>query len=382
LGKREGAGVTAITIGSSFITLRLSSIIIVGLFAIPCIAEPANAYPGFAETDGAQEERLEEIQNYLAGAFGVAEDRVPAREMSAPAGETILAAAEPLVLAPEAPQANYLGQQICSGCHQLETQNWAHTIHAGIFNLNPQNELQSRGCEACHGPASRHIQNPSAPGSIIRFTHGGETPVALQNGQCQACHRGGQRIFWPGSVHESSDLACGDCHNAQASFSFRGLTARQSTNETCFQCHETMRAQFSRRSHKPLLEGQMSCVDCHNPHGSTTEPLLKANSVNETCYACHAEKRGPFLFEHAPVRDSCLTCHAPHGSNHESLLVTAGPLLCQQCHLQSGHPPALLTRGNLTGGPSPSVALIGRNCANCHSQVHGSNSPAGARFMR
>ena len=34
----------------------------------------------------------------------------------------------------------------------------------------------------------------------------------------------------------------------------------------------------------------MSCDDCHNPHGTLTDPLLKTNTVNETCYQCHTEK--------------------------------------------------------------------------------------------
>jgi DmsE family decaheme c-type cytochrome len=132
----------------------------------------------------------------------------------------------------------------------------------------------------------------------------------------------------------------------------------------------------------PLLEGKISCVDCHNPHGSTTAPLLKANSVNETCYNCHAEKRGPFLFEHAPVRDNCINCHTPHGSNNEKLLAVARPILCQQCHEQTGHPTELLTRGGIPNGPVPDVRVIGRSCNNCHSQIHGSNSPSGPRFER
>lgn len=305
------------------------------------------------------------------------------RLYSRPTGTVLLAAVEPVpTAAGGAPPATYLGGQICTTCHQLEAQNWAHTIHAKVFTLNPRNALEARGCEACHGPGSAHIRNRTDPKSIIRFTQNSGTPVAAQNAQCQACHRGGQRIFWQGSVHEANDLACSDCHNPQAAFSVRGLTARQSTNETCFQCHATKRAEFRRRSHKPLLEGQVSCSDCHNPHGSTTAPLLRAASVNETCYACHAEKRGPFLFEHAPVRDSCLNCHAPHGSNHEKLLVTASPLLCQQCHTQPGHDTQLMTRGNLVGGAAPDIRIIGRSCTACHSQIHGSNSPSGPRLQR
>jgi DmsE family decaheme c-type cytochrome len=165
-------------------------------------------------------------------------------------------------------------------------------------------------------------------------------------------------------------------------FAARGLTARESINETCFQCHKVQRAQFQERSHMPLLEGKITCVDCHNPHGSTTSPLLKADSVNEVCYSCHAEKRGPFLFEHAPVRESCLNCHSPHGSNFESLLTTPRPVLCQQCHSQDGHPAQLLTRGNLPMGPMPDPRLIATSCQTCHVNIHGSNSPSGARFER
>jgi DmsE family decaheme c-type cytochrome len=104
--------------------------------------------------------------------------------------------------------------------------------------------------------------------------------------------------------------------------------------------------------------------------------------VNEVCFTCHAEKRGPFLFEHAPVRDSCVNCHTPHGSNHEKLLVTARPLLCQQCHAQPLHPAELITRGGMANGPFPDVRLLSRSCSNCHSQIHGSNHPSGAKFER
>ena len=281
-----------------------------------------------------------------------------------------------------AQQASYVGQQTCVACHAQENANWAHTVHAKVFELNPRNQLQMQGCEACHGPGSVHVQNPAEPLSIIRFSRRSTLPISEQNGVCLTCHRGGQRIFWASSTHESHDIACADCHNPMANFSLRGLQARTSINETCFQCHKTQRAEFSRRSHMPLLEGRIACVDCHNPHGSTTEPLLKADSVNEVCFTCHAEKRGPFLFEHAPVRENCVNCHTPHGSNHEKLLVTARPLLCQQCHAQNGHPAQLMTRGTMANGRSPDVRLLSRSCSNCHSQIHGSNHPSGAKFER
>lgn len=286
--------------------------------------------------------------------------------------------------APAAPHDDrtFVGQKVCQNCHQQEASNWAHTIHAAVFTLNPRNADEAKGCEACHGPGSDHIKNPSDLTTIISFSHKSKTLIAEQNAQCLGCHKGGQRIFWRGSVHENSNLACSDCHNPMSNFSSHGLEARNSINETCFSCHKVQRSEFNERSHMPLLEGKLSCVDCHNPHGSTTSPLLKADSVNEVCYSCHAEKRGPFLFEHAPVRESCLNCHNPHGSNFEALLTAPRPVLCQQCHAQSGHPAQLMTMGNLPRGPIPDPRLIATSCSTCHVNIHGSNDPSGARFER
>ncbi len=109
--------------------------------------------------------------------------------------------------------------------------------------------------------------------------------------------------------------------------------------------------------------------------------LLLKPTLNETCYTCHAEKRGPFLWEHAPVAENCTNCHTPHGSIHPTLLVKRAPLLCQQCHSQSGHPSVARTGAGLPGG-SPSGFLLAGACINCHSQVHGSNDPSGVKLMR
>jgi DmsE family decaheme c-type cytochrome len=153
------------------------------------------------------------------------------------------------------------------------------------------------------------------------------------------------------------------------------------------QCHPQQRAEFRKRSHMPVLEGKMTCSDCHNPHGTTTRPLLKGDSVNDVCYSCHQERRGPFIWEHAPVRESCLNCHVPHGSNHEKLFVAARPYLCQQCHNPSGGHPGQFFRAGQTAegatvGGAQSARIIEGSCQNCHSQIHGSNHPAGARFLR
>ncbi len=290
-------------------------------------------------------------------------------------------------LAPQAgkPEPTYLGQMVCRGCHAVEADHWDATIYARIFLEKPRNELQTRACESCHGPGSLHLTNPADPGLIVAYTHRAGASVETMNGMCLQCHAGGARIEWRGSIHELQGLACSDCHNPMSRESPRGLTGRESVSRTCFTCHPQQRSQFRKRSHMPLLEGKITCSDCHQPHGSYTEPLIRADSVNQLCYQCHAEKRGPFLWEHAPVVESCLNCHLPHGSNHDALLVTLPPFLCQECHAQSGsfsHPNDLLTSGNLMGAIDPDERLLNRACLNCHAQIHGSNHPAGVRFHR
>ena len=55
----------------------------------------------------------------------------------------------------------------------------------------------------------------------------------------------------------------------------------------------------------------------------------------------------------------------------------------------------MYTGGNLAGGAvttvngnkplqnqAPNAQIVGRDCLNCHSLIHGSNSPAGTKFQR
>lgn len=282
----------------------------------------------------------------------------------------------------------YVGIEVCQACHSAETQHWRGTRHAELFLENPRTPLEKRACEACHGPGAAHVSDPANPESILAFTRGGDRPVEDMNAACLQCHTSGPRVHWEGSIHENESLACSDCHNPMARMSPSGLLRETSLNETCFACHPTQRVDFRKRSHMPLLEGKMDCSDCHQPHGSATEPLLRATSTVDLCTSCHAAKRGPFIWEHAPVTEDCTTCHRPHGSNRENLLVASPPFLCQECHSQAGlaHPPAaLLTRENLASGASPAARdprIIARGCLTCHSQIHGSNHPSGARFHR
>jgi DmsE family decaheme c-type cytochrome len=125
----------------------------------------------------------------------------------------------------------------------------------------------------------------------------------------------------------------------------------------------------------------MTCSDCHNVHDGNNDLLLVEDNVNDTCYSCHAEKRGPVLWEHAPVTENCSLCHQPHGSNHPASLTKRPPLLCQQCHSASGHPGVGYTSDDIDDIPNNRF-MLARGCMNCHSEVHGSNHPSGSSQIR
>lgn len=214
-------------------------------------------------------------------------------------------------------------------------------------------------CFACHGENFQHF-----------FKIGEDVTASVVNDTCLTCHSGGDRMHWSGGPHEMGNMACINCHSMHSPNERLLRTSNQL--ELCASCHQERRADFNRPWHHPVKEGQLACTDCHNPHGTTGPRLLRGGDVNETCYTCHAEHRGPFLFDHQPVRESCINCHNPHGSVNPSLLEARPAQLCQSCHITDGSHPQNVTAGNMGGG---------RGCVNCHTQVHGSNHPGGA-FLR
>ncbi len=273
------------------------------------------------------------------------------------------------------------GADTCLGCHNDDSMLLIfRTAHGqGSDPASPMAHLQ---CESCHGPGGRHSNRRSVGAghpAVVDFGRDAATPVAEQNQVCMGCHSRDVGLPWAGSVHERSELSCSACHDVHRPVDRVSLMTEQA--EVCFQCHRKQRADSLKPSVHPVRFGLMTCGACHNPHHSVSNDLLTRGTINELCWSCHTELRGPYLFEHAPVIEDCSLCHESHGSIHQSLLVRRPPLLCQSCHSQRAHPSLSFTPEGLAGR-NPSAFLLGGSCLNCHSQVHGSNHPSGAKLMR
>jgi len=281
---------------------------------------------------------------------------------------------------PPVPAPTFVGEELCSRCHYDKFISYQNIPMSMSGNKNTPGAHE--GCESCHGPASNHVGGGGGRGVGGLMNFAKDRPTAAKNAVCLQCHTRGYVALWHGSKHDEAKLACVDCHRIHGGN--LKLLAEPTQLQLCTRCHPQIRTALLKPSHHPLREGKLVCTNCHHPHGTQTERLIAANSVNDKCYECHGEKRGPFLFEHPPVRESCLNCHDPHGTSHEPLLVVKKPMLCQRCHSNVFHPGQLLTipAGQGTSVYQQPAMLQYRACTNCHIMIHGSNHPSGKFFHR
>ena len=213
--------------------------------------------------------------------------------------------------------ARYVGSETCGACHEKETKEFVRSTHARI-SISGEN-LKAQGCEMCHGPASLHIEASGGKGNIIN---------------------------------------------------------PRKNPEACFACHLDKKIEFRLPFHHPVLEGKMSCTDCHSPHGEEVRPWTATSlkDVNEACFKCHKEQRGPFVWQHEAVGEGCTTCHKVHGAITDKMLIARDSNLCLRCHTQATFP--MIGRSG-HGGRIPQGTCFS---AGCHTAVHGSNFDEHLRY--
>ena len=279
------------------------------------------------------------------------------------------------VTAQASAQAGYVGSDTCIACHEDQQHGYDNGPHGKA--ANPRSPAARQGCESCHGPGEKHIDDPSDDTTLRKFAKMAPRDVSET---CLSCHARSSHAAWQGSPHDTRNLSCVTCHSVHEPASPTAHLKTSTEVELCATCHRVQALKIKRVSHMPVQEGKMQCSSCHNPHGSTNVKQLRVgNWINESCVSCHTEKRGPFLFEHAAGRESCISCHDPHGSSNDRLLVAKLPMLCQRCHIGTRHPSTIYD--NLAV-QNKSARIVGRGCVNCHSQIHGSNHPSGQALIR
>lgn len=227
-----------------------------------------------------------------------------------------------MLVPPQVAGAEFVGSKECAQCHSDQTDHFETASHARLALTDAK--VGDTGCEACHGPGSLHVKSGGTKGTIVNPE---ESP------------------------------------------------------ETCFQCHLDKRAQFSLPNSHQVMNGKMSCGDCHDMHkgNAIAGTGVDLEAQNETCVKCHTQQKGPFVYEHGAMREGCVACHNPHGSINAKMLVARDANLCLRCHLEA---PTAGSSGQINANAirrtaeNHSTRMMQGTCwsAGCHEQPHGSNA--------
>ena len=226
---------------------------------------------------------------------------------------------EPVVMTPVSiPGAEYVGPDTCAECHEAEAKYFRMSDHASVSLKVTDEDVESgvaESCETCHGPGSLHVEGMGDKSKIIR-----------------------------------SDV-----------------------QTACFSCHLNVKAKFQLQHRHPVLEGRMSCTDCHDLHGKDVRATGGAMllGMDDKCFKCHKEQKGPFVFEHDAMRDGCQSCHSPHGSINDKLLVAGQSTTCLRCHWETAFNTGTGGLGNIEHGDF--AIGQGEECIDHHRAPHGSN---------
>jgi DmsE family decaheme c-type cytochrome len=272
-----------------------------------------------------------------------------------------------LLAAPDKP-AGYVGSETCQPCHEEAYSAFQRNPHQKV-ETDKKRGWETMACESCHGPGGKHAESAD-PANIINPS---KLPAAKADQGCLKCH-----LNQPTHVgrltgsHARNQVACTACHSIHKGPSALRPTTAVAINKECASCHTSTWAEFQKPFRHRLPEGAMSCVDCHNPHGSFQPRMMQTSAANEPgCFKCHGNLRGPFTYEHMPVRaEGCRACHEPHGSANPRMLVRHEVrLVCLECHSN-------ISATKVIGGVPPAFHDLRsaryRNCTICHVKIHGS----------
>jgi DmsE family decaheme c-type cytochrome len=297
---------------------------------------------------------------------------VPGRAQEKKDASQAPAAAAPAPAADNKPK-EYVGSQTCQMCHEDLFNAFQKNPHH-LVETDKKFHHTSQACESCHGPGSKHAESMNAADII----NPAKLKPAATDHLCLSCHLNETtHVGVIRNSHAKNQVSCLSCHSMHKGPAALVARTAPAVNQLCAKCHTDVWASFQRPYRHRVPEGAMSCVDCHNPHGTVLNQMIQTVNANEpSCFKCHGDKRGPFTYPHAPMNlEGCTACHSPHGSQNPRMLTRAQVrFVCLECHANLPLPtaPANGTLGTVPPAFHDLRSPRFQNCTVCHRQVHGS----------
>jgi predicted CXXCH cytochrome family protein len=180
------------------------------------------------------------------------------------------------------------------------------------------NSTLEQSCTSCHEGL------PSADGG------------ATMKADCAVCHKAKTTATYTHAPAEMKE--CVSCHSWSAEA--KTVVVEKGIPAVCYDCHDTKQQQVESSPVPHPVAGE--CLTCHSPHGTGRQHLLK-EGIFDLCSSCHEDAKlnhpvGRHPARYAKLKDgeeiSCVSCHNPHGSPYKSLLKTSSiPMeTCADCH--------------------------------------------------
>lgn len=200
---------------------------------------------------------------------------------------------EPLQAALEALRKEHkTWEEECAGCHTTGFDHDTMTF-----------KEPNVGCEACHGDGTRHAESEGKEPILSPSTLSAPRRTDI----CGACHsRGRSRTtghpyaegFRPGKTLTDVFLLEQPSPGSTTAFFWPDGTERLPFMEY---------QGFIQSGHH---RAGLTCVTCHNPHGSDREHNLR-RKTDELCGGCHGERLDtcPGHREHPTAKAECTDCH-------------------------------------------------------------------------
>lgn len=261
-------------------------------------------------------------------------------------------------------QAGYVGSNACKPCHEAPYETWKTSKHAGIFKpeqdsshtcigchstgmdlLKKSSMENDIGCESCHGPGEGHVSANGDPEKIVSINSAdicGRCHSGLQPGEdmtAMAEYKPGMKLtdikgLKLISVSPQKLPPSGKDVHPSLTYNMWLASGHAKTPERSIQVNGTK------------LTGPVTCVACHNPHGSNNRSQL-IMEYDRICNECHYQAavqkgygaKGIEETRNLHTPTPCFSCHMTEKNHLMKMLRPDDPDLaenrldsCTNCH--------------------------------------------------